>query len=159
MPTWLPHGWKSLNRNSNAILQLHQLQITTKKREASPHKTRIFARRLEYLGNGLSCQGLLKRLLCFPKVHIQCALNIPANQTIRVRLAMMLRDQVPILHRTVKLQQRDRGRLAHEMPAPTDPRLRSYQPRPAERPHDAPDKHRVRVDAPRDKLRSHRLVT
>jgi len=72
---------------------------------------------------------------------------------------MMLREQMPILHRAKNLQQRNRLRFAHETPPSADSRLRGYQARPVEQPHNAPNKDRIRVDTPRDKLRSRRLIT
>src|SRR5258708_13337120 len=94
-------------------------------------KGRILGGGLENLGDGLSCQDLLECPFCLAEVDGEGALDVPANQALRIGLAVMHGEQMLFVNGPVDFQQCDGSRVAQQSPPSPYTRLSSTQPAPA----------------------------
>ncbi len=86
-------------------------------------KGRIFAGSLENLGDGLLGQHLLECPLGLAEVDGEGTLDVPANEALRIGLAVVHGEQVLFVNGPVDFQQPDRGRVAQQPPASAYTRL------------------------------------
>ncbi len=80
---------------------------------------RIFTGGFENLGDGLPGQDLLKCSFSLAKVDGEGALDVPADQALRIGLAVVHGEQMLFVNGPVDFQQRDESRVAQQPPAAT----------------------------------------
>ena len=78
---------------------------------------------LEYLGDGLLSQNLLKGLFSLTEVRFERVLNIPTNKAIGIGLAVVHCDKISRVHCFIDSQQGDLARVTPKLPSPSYARL------------------------------------
>jgi hypothetical protein len=71
---------------------------------------------------------------------------------------MMQRQKMTFIHRAIDIEQRNRLRQTAQTPASPYPGLRIHYPGLIQHPQDAPDKHRIGIDAPGDMFGGQGLI-